>query len=438
MRRPARDRAAFALVLGALAGAVALAGLNGRVDTRPDTGERSAAAAAPVVTGAGRIDLAVGEIGPGPDAVEVTGWVYGTDPPTVTVTSRERSVSVLADQERFDVAPSSNGETAWGFHAELTGRLDPMVCVAIGTSPIDCAWFACSSEVFQAEFVDELADAFPGQRFTAHVVDTRTDCTYALRPDLSITTASVVKLEILGGVLLEAQQEGRELTAAERRNIDAMMRLSLNPETGALWVQLGGVPGMTALDRTFGATDTRQGQAFGATWSTAEDRTTIALAVLDGRGPLGWDAVRAAWDVMADVHHTQQWGVSAGVGEDFRVVNKNGFFPMRGYGWRLGSTGFVADPDGGGYAVTIMTDNNPDQRAGIELVEEIGHHISRRLTWGPVAERPFDRAECILHTGGRSWTSLTVELGLPADRWDEVRRTAGGDGPMTGQLVCVP
>jgi len=177
---------------------------------------------------------------------------------------------------------------------------------------------------------------FPGQRFTAYVEDTRTGCVYELNRGLQITTASVLKVEILGGVLLEAQREGRELTATEERNIDAMMHLSLNPETGALWVQVGGVQGMTALDVKFGAVATTQVHPFGATWSTAKDRTAVVRVVLDRPGPLGGAAIEQAWDVMTGVHRTQQWGISAGVAEGYVVARNEvrlaagGDGPLRG------------------------------------------------------------------------------------------------------------
>lgn len=382
----------------------------------------------------GAIDIAA-EAG---DQLDVMGWVAAENPVMVTVSSGRMSVDVLADQRRFDVE-AAVGTSAWGFNAALPASADPTVCVSAGDEDIDCVFFACSKKMFARGFRRNLQDEFPDQRFTAHVIDTRTGCTYELNPGMRITTASVVKVEILGGVLLQAQRGDRELTDAEVANIDAMMHFSLNPQTGALWVQVGGVAGLGRLDREFGVTDTTHVQPFGATWSMAEDRTIVSLAVLTGAGgPLDGTSVDQAWKIMTGVHPAQQWGISAGVAEGYEVANKNGFYPMTGYGWRVGSTGFVADPSGGGYALTIMTDFNVTQADGVELVETIAKRVSSRLTLGKAADRPFDDVTCVTHHGGQSWTSLALELGLSASEADEVRIAAGGDGPLRGQLVCTP
>ena len=64
--------------------------------------------------------------------------------------------------------------------------------------------------------------------------------------------------------------------------------------------------------------------------------------------------------------------------------------------------------------------------------------MAAQLTVGEPADRPFDEWECIDHPGGGSWTGLALALGLEAADAADVRRVAGGDGPMSGQLVCRP
>ena len=206
-----------------------------------------------------------------------------------------------------------------------------------------------------------------------------------------------------------------------------------------LWSQVGGVGGLSALDSIFGAERTTHVQPFGATVSTARDRAAVAAAVLTDAGPLRWRALEEAWHVMAGVHPAQQWGITAKVPEGYRVAVKNGFFPLSGIGWRVGSTGYVADPDGGGYAMTILSDRLFTQAHGVELVERIAARVNRRLASGPVADRPWDDVECITSsTIGGSWRALTQALGLPRSQTEAVRRAAGGDGPFRGQSICTP
>lgn len=380
-------------------------------------------------------DLVIEGVEPGPGGFRVHGYLRGSEPTTVAVTVGAERVDAVASQPRFDLDAVSVG-THFGFEATISGAAGDVVCAEVGPA-VDCAPAGCATDVFSDGFVDRIHAAYPDQRITASVMDTRTGCTYGLQANLPITTASVMKLEVLGAVLLEAQGEGRTLTERELGLAEAMLHLSLNPETAVLWGQVG-FAGMTGFSQSVGADHTTHTAVFGATVSTAADRTKVALAVLAGAGPLDWEAVEQAWTMLAGVHPSQQWGISAGVAEGFSVVNKNGFYPLTGSGWRVGSTGFVADPDGGGYAVTIMTDRNPDQAEGVDLVERVGRHIGRRLTWGPVADRPFDDVECVLHSGGETWVGLAARLGLSPGDADAVRRTAGGDGPFRGQLVCTP
>ena len=105
--------------------------------------------------------------------------------------------------------------------------------------------------------------------------------------------------------------------------------------------------------------------------------------------------MQTAWEWMSGVSVAQSWGVTAGLPPGYEAALKNGFYPMSGAGWRLGTTGAVRDPDGGAYAMTVMTDNNPDETAGIALVEKIARHINSALAAGLPAERAVDLVECV-------------------------------------------
>lgn len=380
------------------------------------------------------IDLAVVT----PDGLTVTGWIRGTTPQQIVVESSDGTVvNAGVAGRRFD-REAAFGETYWAFQVAMVTSGDPsVVCASVGPDS-DCFWIGCVGKVFNKSFRRALRDEYGGQRFTAHIIDTRTGCEYDLNADMAITTASVIKVEILGGLLLQAQRENRELTTRERDDAEAMMQFSLNPETGRLYGQVGGMGGMRALDDLFGATNTLHTSLFGATWSTAKDQTMVSLGVLAGSGPLNAMSIETAQDIMSGIHPAQSWGISAGVPADYKVWNKNGFYPYTGYGWRIGSTGFVAAPGGGGYAITVMTDNNQTQRDGLLLVEDITRHVAKHLTHGPAANRSFDELRCITHQSGGTWTSLALELGLPSSQANAVRFAAGGDGPLRGQLVCEP
>ncbi len=143
---------------------------------------------------------------------------------------------------------------------------------------------------------------------------------------------------------------------------------------------------------------------------------------------------------MTDVHPLQEWGISAGVPAGWTVAQKNGFYPSTGYGWRVGSSGFVRQ-DGAdqGYAITVMTEGASNQRTGIRLTEEVARRAAAALTVGPAEARPIDRAKCVLTSGGESWAGVAARLGLPSSRAGELRTTAGGNAsPLSGQQACSP
>lgn len=295
------------------------------------------------------------------------------------------------------------------------------------------------ADPFTASFRQSLAAQYPNQRVTASVYDTRTGCWSDLSPGMTITTASVIKAQFLAGILLRAQDEGRATTAWERQRIDPMIRYSHNPPASDLFLSLGGVGGQEALDTRFGLGSTTSTNTWGATVSTAQDRTKLALALLHGGGPLGAAGRAEAWSWMTSVHPTQQWGITAGVPAGWTVALKNGFYPMSGTPrWRIGSTGFVRnDSTGHGYAITIMTDRNPDHETGQRLVERVSRQVAATLTSGPGAARQVDRSVCTATSGSESWSSVAGRLGTSDVAG--VRTVSGGPAnPLSGMRACRP
>jgi len=296
--------------------------------------------------------------------------------------------------------------------------------------------FGRCGRMFNRPFIEETMAAHPGARFTAAVHDHRTGCRHYLNFSLEITTASVIKAQVLAGVLLAAQDAGRRLSESEAADVELMMRYSHNrPPTSRLYLQLGSAAGMEALDERFGIVGTSHTAWYGRTLSTAGDRTRLVEQLLIGGGPLSAESVQAAWEWMSGVSAAQSWGVTAGLPAGYEAALKNGFFPMSGAGWRLGTTGAVRDPTGGAYAMTVMTDNNPSESAGIALVERIARRINAALTAGTPAQRAVDQVECVEPPRGSSWSSAAEMLG-GVDAV-ELRRLNGGEPrPLTGQRVC--
>ena len=366
--------------------------------------------------------------------VELVGWV-ADGAGEVEIHTADGITSVTATDRRADLA--AVGTSAYGFTVVVDAPAEGQVCLVIAGRDVDCVRRGCAN-LFSADFRAALRDDHPDPRWSVAVTDLRTGCEYGVRPDRAMTSASVMKIQYLGALTQQAAEEGRRLSSTELGLAEAMMHYSLNPETAAIIGRVGNNPALERLDPVVGAADTVHVSPFGATLTTAADRTRVAIAVLHGDDSLDGAAVEMAREVVAGLHPAQAWGISAGVPADHQVWLKNGFFPLTGFGWRVASSGVVTDPLGGSYAITILTDSNATQLGGIEMVEAISRHVADHLTDGPAARRPFDDAECIDHGGGGSWTGLALALGLEASDAADVRRLAGGDGPMRGQLVCRP
>lgn len=245
---------------------------------------------------------------------------------------------------------------------------------------------ACGENPFSSGFDAEVRHRWPGHRISAAVYDTRTGCQYRYRSDLRITTASVLKIEIMAAVLRRAQREGRGLTATERARITPMIRTSDDPAANALWSSVGGVPGMTALDRELGLAETKQASPWGLTSTSAADRNALLRQLVLGQwGPFTASTRAAARSFLLDVTPSQRWGITAGVPSSWKVPLKNGFFPASCCGWRINTSGVVERPGGGAYVATVLSDGWASQGAGIEAVEFVSRVIA---SWNLVAIGP--------------------------------------------------
>lgn len=293
--------------------------------------------------------------------------------------------------------------------------------------------------IFTKDFVAALHRGFPGQRVTASIQDVRNGCAFHLHPTMRITTASVIKAQVLGAVLLKAQSEHRKLDARERHDIHPMIRWSYNnPYVPDLYNDVGGVAGMDRFDHRMHARHTVNTEEYGGTVTTTNDRTHIVRRMLYGGGPIRAAYRAIAWRYMSDVTPTQRWGITAGMRRGWQVALKNGFYPMSGRQWRVGSTGFLRAPHGGkGYAITVMTDNDHTQVAGIRLVERVVRRVAAALTSGQRADRIVDHARCLTVQGSTSWAQAARRLGTNDTRG--VRRVSGGNpDPLFGQRLCSP
>ncbi|CAM5410790.1 hypothetical protein SVIOM342S_10409 [Streptomyces violaceorubidus] len=147
--------------------------------------------------------------------------------------------------------------------------------------------------------------------------------------DAPYDTASIVKVDILATLLLQAQDAGRNLTAAERALAEPMIRKSDNAATNKLWREIGGASGLREANKRMGLTSTKGGPGtkWGLTQTTASDQIRLLLSVFEGPAtlktdsPLNKDSRAYIRTLMTHVASDQAWGVSAVSGSDYALKN---------------------------------------------------------------------------------------------------------------------
>jgi hypothetical protein len=263
------------------------------------------------------------------------------------------------------------------------GRLLAVLVIVQVAQPITGAAAAdrcASGDPFTAAFREDVARRFAGHDITATAYDQRTGCVWHLNPGVRVSTASIVKVEVGSGLLLRAQQAGRDLTRSEQERLWPMITRSDNAATTSLFTELGGVPGMVRLDGVLGLRETRPAATWGLTTTTADDQVHLLRQVVLGENsPLDAAHRSPLVAAMGAVAPSQRWGTSAGAppGSDVRL--KNGFAPSPCCGWRINSVGVVTTA-GRSVAMAVLSDRWPNMGVGIEAVELVDRAINTTTT----------------------------------------------------------
>ncbi|MFE6890657.1 serine hydrolase [Streptomyces sp. NPDC057694] len=229
---------------------------------------------------------------------------------------------------------------------------------------------AVDRDALLAEAVGGLDGAFSVAVFD---VSAGTSATYATDADATYDTASIVKVDVLAALLLQAQDDGRSLTGQEKTYAAAMIRNSDNSATTALWDTIGQADGLDAANERLGLTGTSGGDGplWGLTQTTAADQLALLQQVFGTGGDSVLDADSRAYvqGLMENVESDQRWGVSA-AGADGLAL-KNGWLRRSTTElWDINSIGRVT-VDGKRYLIAVVSDGNATKDAGIELVEAV-------------------------------------------------------------------
>jgi beta-lactamase class A len=214
-------------------------------------------------------------------------------------------------------------------------------------------------------------------RITAALYDARTGRTWLLHPAVSQYTASIVKVEIMGTALREAQSAGGGLPAAEAGLLPPMIENSDNDAATTLLGDVGGAEAVTRFDQSAGMRHTRFSTlplipgtpwpGWGLTTTTALDQVALLRRFAFPNRDLSDRSRSYGLALMEHVEAGQNWGVSAGTGAGTTVALKNGWLPLSGAGWQVNSIGWISGR-GRDYVLAVLTDHDPSEAYGIATI----------------------------------------------------------------------
>ena len=201
-------------------------------------------------------------------------------------------------------------------------------------------------------------------------------------------SASVVKVEILGTLLREAETQHRNLTASEIRLARLMITESDNDAASALWAHVGRARLRYFLGRA-AMTQTHLGPGgyWGLTQITAHDERLLLDLIMYPNPVLDSASRNFALNLMAHVIPAQRWGVPAGAQAGLTVHVKNGWLPLATHGWRIHSIGCFTGHHRG-YLIVALTEDNPTMAYGITTIQRVAEVIHRQLNPAAAAFRP--------------------------------------------------
>lgn len=184
-------------------------------------------------------------------------------------------------------------------------------------------------------------------------------------------TASIVKVDILAALLYQAEQGGTELTARQKALATAMIEHSDNAAATALFNEVGGKPGLEAVNKVFGLTETVIGSNgnWGLTQTTAADQIRLLRIALGDRTLLTASSKAYVSGLMSNVEDDQNFGVSAAADDGDDAALKVGYLQRSQTGhWDVTSIGRI-ESDGHTYLVAVLSDSNGSFASGVQLVD---------------------------------------------------------------------
>ncbi|WP_424215967.1 hypothetical protein ACN20G_27870 (plasmid) [Streptomyces sp. BI20] len=276
------------------------------------------------------------------------------------------------------------GVWEWGFaDSRSAGAGAKTLAAAAGTSAAPARPDA--QTVLSQELAAAWAEAVPAAqgRFALGVRDVRTGAVaVAGQDDFRFNTASVVKSHILAATLLKAQDEKRELTAFELRQVVPMIRQSANEPATALWPGVGRDAGMKKAYERFGMTETSPGtlDRWGLTTTTVRDQLRFLEMLHSPDSPLNETSRAYQLNLMSTLDKDQiEGGVHTIADPGSTYAAKDGWLPRSQTGlWVINSIGRLP-VSGRLLDIVVLSQDQRSQDAGVQQGEKMLRAVMPRL-----------------------------------------------------------
>lgn len=233
-----------------------------------------------------------------------------------------------------------------------------------------------------AHDIDKYLDGSP---LAVSIRDLSSGASFGYHDKDDFATASIVKVDILSTLLLQAQQAGRSLTDSEKSTAVQMIEYSDNNAATALWDDIGGSSGLEEGNRRLGLRNTVPGEGvyWGSTDTCTADQLRLLSALTSPKSPLRGSARNYILHLMSSVTPSQAWGVSAGAGSGDSVALKNGWLsrPRDNGAWAVNSIGRIR---GGGhdFLIAVMSSHSSSMDAGVAEIEHVTKLVVAAFTDG--------------------------------------------------------
>jgi hypothetical protein len=231
----------------------------------------------------------------------------------------------------------------------------------------------------------------PGE-VTAAVYDRSTHRTWVFHAGVEEDTASIVKVEIMGTLLKQAQTAGSPLPGTDLSLMMTMIENSDNSSATQLLSIDGGPSAVQSFDESVGMTHTTVSTqefipgsttlpGWGLTKTTAADEVKLVRDFAYPNPILDSVNRKYGLGLMENIESDQAWGVSGGVPAGTTIALKNGWLPLdlaSNTNWQVNSIGWIHG-HGRDYVLAVLTDGSASEQTGIDTIAHISSVIYSEL-----------------------------------------------------------